>query len=47
MHVMYNTSLGVIFGVKKYAATLAKIAEERYILVKLNSKLSNRNNTIN
>ncbi|KAL5019796.1 hypothetical protein ScPMuIL_002688 [Solemya velum] len=32
-NIMYNTSLGVIFGVKKYADSLLKIVEERNIKV--------------
>lgn len=32
-NIMFNTSLGVIFGVKKYADALLKIIEERNIAV--------------
>lgn len=37
--VMYNTSLGVIFGVKKYADELWKICRERGIQVNLRTNL--------
>lgn len=32
-NIMFNTSLGVIFGVKKYADALLEIIEERNIAV--------------
>lgn len=30
--VLYNTALGVIFGVKKYAERLLKVVEKRFVL---------------
>ena len=29
INILYNTSLGVIFGIKKYAERLMKVAEEK------------------
>ena len=36
---MYNTSLGVIFGVKKYAAGLLKVVERKGIQLNYKHKL--------
>lgn len=33
MTVLYNTALGVIFGVKKYAERLLKVVEKRFVSV--------------
>lgn len=33
MTVLYNTALGVIFGVKKYAERLLKVVEKRFVFV--------------
>lgn len=33
MTVLYNTALGVIFGVKKYAERLMKVVEKRCVSV--------------
>ncbi len=38
-NIQYHTSLGVLFGVKKYADALWKIVEERDINVHLRSNL--------
>ena len=39
MNIEYNTSLPVLFGVKKYADSLWKVCIERDIKVNLNSNL--------
>ncbi len=36
--VMYNTALGVIFGVKKYANSLLKVVSERDIKINFQRK---------
>lgn len=38
-HIIYNTSLPVIFGVKRYADALWKVVEERKIEVNLRTNL--------
>lgn len=37
--IMYNTALGVIFGVKKYAAELLKVVERKGINVNFKRNL--------
>ena len=41
--IMYNTSLGVIFGVKKYAERLLEVVKRKDILVNYKHKLTEVN----
>ena len=47
MTVLYNTALGVIFGVKKYAGRLLKVVEKRSVIDLLVSSMNTQPSVLN